>query len=198
MDKATTLQFGAAPCPILSCSRISHMADAPEVKKHSGPMPTTNGSTIMTYRKLIHRRSASLDLEAAFKHITISHEIKPDVCQDCNTAKCQCPAFTPEMPCSSASSTSTKHSTKDEHIPELVDNSSLQVLYPPIQSPSDKEADREVAAICSAPVYYQVKSRNTRRHQYSTYDSFNFIDKNVRGKRRHYTSSHVQGHPVEH
>ena len=52
----------------------------------------------------------------------------------------------------------TKHSTDEEDIPELVDNIPLQVLYPPVQSPSDEEADREVAAICSAPVYYRVKS----------------------------------------
>ena len=80
------------------------------------------------------------------------------MCQDCKKDKCQCPAFTPEMPCSSASSTPTKPSTDDEDIPELVDNIPLQVLYPLIQSPSDEEADWEVAEICSAPVYYRVKS----------------------------------------
>ena len=152
----------------------------------------------MTYRKLLHRRSASLDLEAAFKCIAISRDIKPDVCQKCNTDKCQCPAFMPETPCSSTSSTPTKHSTKEEDIPELVDNIPLQVLYPPIQSPSDEEADREVAAICSAPVYYWVKSRKTWRRQYYTYDSLDFIDETTMGKRRCYTSSHIQGHPVEH
>ena len=40
----------------------------------------------------------------------------------------------------------------------------LKMLYPPVLSPSDEEADREVAAICSAPVYYRVRSRNNRRH----------------------------------
>ena len=80
------------------------------------------------------------------------------MCQECKNNKCQCPAFMPETPCSSVSSTPTKHSTDKEDVPELVDNIPLQVLYPPIQSPSDKEADWEVAAICSAPVYYQVKS----------------------------------------
>ena len=63
-----------------------------------------------------------------------------------------------EMPCSSASLMPTKHSTDEEDIPELVDNRPLQVLYPPVQSPSNEEADWEVAAICSAPVYYRVKS----------------------------------------
>ena len=152
----------------------------------------------MTYRRLLHRRSASLDLESAFKRINISREIKPDICQECKNDKCQCPAFTPETPCSSASSTPTKHSTDEEDIPELVNNIPLQVLYPPVQSPSDEEADREVAAICSAPVYYRVKSRHTRRRQYYTYDSLDFIEENTRGKRRCYTPSHVQGYPVEH
>ena len=104
----------------------------------------------------------------------------------------------PEMPCSSVSSTPTKPSTDDEDIPELVDNIPLQVLYPPIQSRSDEEPDREVAEICSAPVYYRVKSQHTRRHRYYTYDSLDFIEEEYRGKRRHYTSSHVQGHPIEH
>ena len=152
----------------------------------------------MTYHRLLHRRSASLDLETVFKRIKISHELKPDMCQKCKNDKCQCPAFTPEMLCSSASSMPTKPSTDEEDIPELVDNIPLQVLYPPMQSPSDEEADREVAAICSAPVYYWVRSQHTQRRRYYTYDSLDFIEEEHRGKRRHYTSSHVQGYPVEH
>ena len=92
----------------------------------------------------------------------------------------------------------TKPSTDDEDIPELVENIPLQVLYPPRQSPSDEEADREVAEICSVPVYYQVKSCHTWRHRYYTYDSLDFIEEEYWGKRRHYTSSHVQGHPAKH
>ena len=174
------------------------MAGELEANKHSTPVPTTSGSAITTYRKLLHRKSASLDLETAFKHIKISHDLKPDVCQDCKQDKCQCPAFMPEMPCSSASSTPTKPSTDDEDILELIDNIPLQVLYPPIQSPSDEEADWEVAEICNAPVYYRVKSRHTRRCRYYTYDSLDFIEEEYRGKRRCYTSSHLQGYPVEH
>ena len=136
----------------------------------------------MTYHRLLHRRSASLDLESAFKHIKISHEIKPDVCQEYKNNKYQCPAFTPETPCFSASSMPTKHRTEDEDIPELVDNIPLQVLYPPAQSPSDEEADWEVAAICSAPVYYWAKSRHTRSRRYYMYDSLDFIEEDTRGK----------------
>ena len=184
--------------PILGRGRISHTAGEPEVSKCSMPAPTESGSAVMTYHRLLHRRSASLDLETAFKCIKISHELKPDLCQNCKNDKCQCPAFMPETPCSSASSTPTKPSTDEEDIPDLVDNIPLQVLYPPMQSPSDEEADWEVAAICSAPVYCQVRSHHTQRHQYYTYDSLDFIEEEHRGKRRHYTSSRVQGYPVEH
>ena len=118
------------------------MAGKPEANKRSVPVPTTSGSAITNYHKLLHRRSASLDLETAFKRIKISHELKPDMFQDCKQDKCQCPAFMPETPCSSASSMPTKSSTDGKDLPELVDNIPLQVLYPPIQSPSDEEADQ--------------------------------------------------------
>ena len=63
----------------------------------------------------------------------------------------------------------------NEQIPDLVKNKPLHVLHPPVQSPSDEEADSEVAAICRAPVYYRVKSQVTRRcryYMYNTLDSF--------------------------
>ena len=66
-------------------------------------------------------------------------------------------AFTPGMPCSSVSSMPIN--TSDELIPELVPNKPVQRLHLPVQLPSDdKEADREVAAICKAPEYYRVRS----------------------------------------
>ena len=49
------------------------------------------------------------------------------------------PAFIPGMPCSSASSSPTNIS--DDQIPELVENKPLHALHPPMQSPSDEEAD---------------------------------------------------------
>ena len=70
----------------------------------------------------------------------------------------------PGTPCSSASSMPTNISSDHEDIPKLVENKPLHVLHPPVQSPSDEEADREVAAICRAPVYYQVRSQLTCRH----------------------------------
>ena len=84
------------------------------------------------------------------------------------------------MPCSSASSSPTNIS--DEQIPELVANKLLQALYPPVQSLSDKEADREVAAICRAPEYYRVKSQVRRRHQYFMYNALDDIGETTQQK----------------
>ena len=67
----------------------------------------------------------------------------------------------PETPCSSVSSTPTNIDIDEEEIPKLVPNTPLQVLHPLVQSLSDEEADREVAVICSAAVYYRVRMRNT-------------------------------------
>ena len=53
----------------------------------------------------------------------------------------------PGMLFSSASSMPTNTSSDHKDIPDLVENKPLHVLYPPVQSPSDEEADREVAAI---------------------------------------------------
>ena len=131
--------------------------------KPSGPEHIASGNAGTRYRRLLHRHCASLDLETAFKQTKISRDIEPDLCPECRTEKCKCPAFMPGMPCSSASSTPTNINSDHEEIPELVENTLPQVLYPPVQSPSDEEADREVAAICSMPVYYRVRSHITRR-----------------------------------
>ena len=104
----------------------------------------------------------------------------------------------PGMPCSSASSTPTNISSDHEDIPDLVENKSLHLLYPPVQSPSDEEADREVAAICRAPVYYRVRSQLTHRHRYYMYNALDSIEETSREKRQHAISPHVQGQPVEH
>ena len=79
-----------------------------------------------------------------------------------------------------------------------VENTPPQVLYPLVQSPSDEEADQEVAAICSAPVYYRVRSHTTRRRRYYMYNVLDIIEETSREKRRHENSPHVQGPPVEH
>ena len=114
-----------------------------------------------------------LDLEATFKEIKISQNIEKEVCTQCQAEFCRCPAFTPGTPCSSVSSTPTNIS--DEQIPELVANKPLQVLHIPVQSPSDEEADREVAAICRAPEYYRVRSHVCRRCQYFMYNALDDI-----------------------
>ena len=123
---------------------------------------------------LFTRRCASLDLEATFKEIKISQNIEKEVCAQCQAEFCRCPAFTPGTPCSSVSSTPTNIS--DEQISDLVPNKPLQELHIPMQSPSDEEADREVAVICRAPEYYWVRSHVCRRCQYFMYNPLDDIE----------------------
>ena len=99
---------------------------------------------------------------------------------------------------SSASSTPTNTSSDHEDIPNLVENKPIHILYPPVQSLSDEEANREVAAICRAPVYYRVRSQLTRRRRYYMYNALDSIEETSREKRWRENSPHVQGPPVEH
>ena len=137
------------------------------------PEPTANYNAGIQYSRLIHRRCASLDLEATFKEIKISQNIEKEVCAQCRSKTCRCPAFMPGMLCSSASSMPTNIS--DEQIPNLVADKPLQELHSPAQSPSNKEADREVAAICRAPEYYWVRSHVCHRHRYFMYNALDDI-----------------------
>ena len=154
---------------IQDSGKVSPMDGAQGVNRLSMQENIVSGNAGTKYHRLLHRHCSSLDLETAFKQIKISQDIQLDLCKECRTEKCRCPAFTPGMPCSSASSTPTNINSDHEDIPDLVEDKPLQVLYPPVQSPSDEKADREVAAICRAPVYYWVKSQLTRRHQYYMY-----------------------------
>ena len=155
-----------------------------------------NYNTGTRYSRLLCRHSASLDLEAAFKEIKISQNIKIEVCAQCQTESCRCPAFTPGMPCSSASSTPTNIS--DEQILDLVENKPLHVLHPPVQSPSDEEADREVAVICRAPVYYRVRSQVNCRRRYYMYNILESLRETSREKQQCANSPLVPGPPVKH
>ena len=180
--------------------RVSPMDSAQGVNKLSELEPIESGNAGTRYRRLLHRRCTSLDLETAFKQIKISQDIKPEPCTQCHTEKCRCPAFMPGTPCSSASSTpmQSDQNSDQEDIPELVDHKQVHVLYPPNQTPSNEEADREVAAICCAPVYYRVRSRLTRRRRYYMYNALDSIEEPSREKRRRYYSPCVQEPPVEH
>ena len=111
---------------------------APAANKLYVPEPTVKYNAGIQYNRLIHRRCASLDLEATFKEIKISQNIEKEVCKQCQAEFCRCPAFTPGMPCSSVSSMPT--STSDEQIPELVADKPVQQLHLPVQTPSDKES----------------------------------------------------------
>ena len=102
------------------------------------------------------------------------------MCAQCRSETCRCPAFTPGTPCSSASSTPTNIS--DKQIPDLVADKPLQALHPPMQSPSDEEADREVAAICRAPAYYRVRSHVHRRRHYFMYNALDDIGETTQQK----------------
>ena len=86
----------------------------------------------------------------------------------------------------------------DEQIPNLVTTKPLQELIPLMHSPSDEEADREVAAICRAPEYYRVRSHVRCRHHYFIYNMLDDIGETTQQKRPRNNSPSVQGPPVEH
>ena len=144
------------------------------------PEPTANYNAGIQYSRLLQGRCTSLDLETAFKEIKISQNIEKEVCAQCQSETCRCPAFTPGTPCSSASSTPTNIS--DEQIPDLVADKPLQALHPTVQSPSDEEADQEVAAICRAPKYYRVRSHVRCRHHYFMYNALDDIGETTQQK----------------
>ena len=133
------------------------------------------------YNRLIERRGASLDLEAAFKQIQISRDIEKQVCNECKSEFCRCPAFTPETPCSSA--LSMPISTSDEQIPELVENKPVQQFHLHVQTPSDEEADREVAAICKSSEQYRVRAHLHHRRRYLMYNVLDDIGEITQYKR---------------
>ena len=160
------------------------------------PESTARYNAGIKYSRLIHRCCTSLDLEATFKEIKISENIEKEVCIQCQAEFCRCPVFTPGMPCSSVSLTPTN--TSDEQIPKLVPNKPLPEIRFPVQSPSNEEADHEVAAICRAPEYYQVRSHVRHRCQYFMYNTLDDIGEIIQQKRLHKKSPSVQGPPVEH
>ena len=134
---------------------------APAANKLFVPEPTARYNAGIQYSRLLHRRCTTLDLETTFKEIKISQNIEKEVCKQCQAEFCRCPAFTPGTLCSSVSSMPTNIS--DKQIPNLVVNKPLQQLHLPVQSPSDEEADREVATISKAPEYYRVRSHVRHR-----------------------------------
>ena len=175
---------------------INHTDGALAVNRHFVPEPTVKYNVGTRYNRLIERCGASLDLEAAFKQIQISRDIEKQVCNECKSEFCRCPAFTPGMPCSSASSTPI--STSDEQTPELVENKPVQQFHLHVQTPSDEEGDREVAAICKSSEQYRVRAHLCRRHRYLMYNALDDIGEITQYKRPRNSSPSVQGPPVEH
>ena len=74
-------------------------------------------------------------------------------------------------------------STSDEQIPELVANKPVQQLHLHVQTPSDEEADREVAAICRPSKQYRVRSHLHRRRHYFMYNQLDDIGEITQYKR---------------
>ena len=118
------------------------------------------------------------------------------MCKECKVEFCRCPAFTPGTPCSSASSTPI--STSDVQIPDLVANKPVQQLHLHVQTPSDAEVDREVAAICRSREQYRVRSHLRRRRHYFMYNQLDDVGEVTQYKRRRNNSPSAQGLPVEH
>ena len=175
---------------------INHTEGTLAVNRRFVPEPTVKYNVGTRSNRLIERRGASLDLEAAFKQIQISRDIEKQVCKECKAEFCRCPAFTPGTPCSSASSTPI--STSDKQIPELVANKPVQQFHLHMQTPSDEEADREVAAICKSSEQYRVRSHLCRRRRYFMYNVLDDIGEITQYKRPRNNSPSVQGPPVEH
>ena len=175
---------------------INRTEGALAVNRRFVPEPIVKYNVGTRSNRLIERRGASLDLEAAFKQIQISRDIEKQVCKECKAEFCQCPAFTPGTPCSSASSTPI--STSDEQIPELVANKPVQQFHLHVQTPSDEEADREVAAICKSSEQYRVRSHLRRRRRYLMYNALDDIGEITQYKRPRNNSPSVQGPSVEH
>ena len=67
-----------------------------------------------------------------------------------------------------------------------------------MQSPSDEEADQEVAAICKAPEYYRVRSHLRHRRYYFMYNALDDIGEVTQHKRPRKNSPSVQGFLAEH
>ena len=175
---------------------ISHTEGALAANKRFMPEPTARYNAGIHYNRLIERRCASLDLEAAFKEIKISRDIEKHVCKECKAEFCRCPVFTPGTPCTSVSSMPT--SISDEQIPELVADKSLQQLQLPLKTSSDEEVDCEVEAICAPSEYYWVRSHLRRRRRYFMYNALDDIGEITQYKRPQNNSPSVQGPPVEH
>ena len=91
----------------------------------------------------------------------------------------------------------TKPDSDQDSLPELVADNSLQVLYPPVQSPSDEEANCEVATICRAPIYYRQRSQVTHGRHYYMYNALGSIEETSRSKRRCAHSPLVRGLTAE-
>ena len=86
----------------------------------------------------------------------------------------------------------------DKQIPELVENKPVQQFHLHVQTPSDEEANREVAAICKSSEQYRVRSHLRCRRRYLMYNALDDIREITQYKRPRNNSPSVQEPPVEH
>ena len=74
----------------------------------------------------------------------------------------------------------------------------MQQFHLHVQTPSDEEADREVAAICRSSEQYRVRLHLRHRRRYLMYNALDDIGEITQYKRPPNNSPSVQGPPVEH
>ena len=71
----------------------------------------------------------------------------------------------------------------------------MQQLHLHVQTPSDEEANREVAAICRSSEQYRGRSHLRRRRRYLMYNALDDIGEITQYKRPRNNSPSVQGTP---
>ena len=74
-------------------------------------------------------------------------------------------------------------------------NKPVQQFNLHVQTPSDEEADREVAEICRSSKQYRVRSHLRRRRRYLIYNALDDIGEITQYKRPQNNSPSVQGPP---
>ena len=79
-----------------------------------------------------------------------------------------------------------------------MENKPVQQFHLHVQTPSDEEADREVAAICKSSEQYRVRAHLCHRRRYLMYNALDDIGEITQYKRPPNNSPSVQESPVEH
>ena len=159
----------------------NRMEGAHTANRRFVPEPTTKYNAGIQYSRLIHRCCASLDLEATFKEIKISQNIEKDVCAQCQSETCRCPAFMPGTPCSSASSTPTDISDEHACLTWWQTNCCKNCIFPPKHLPTKRQIEKS-QRFAGHPEYYRVRSHVRRRRRYFLYNALDDIGETTQQK----------------